>query len=328
MVRLVLRFDLRNPGFAGVSASDRIRSAIDMAEWADRHGGVAISVSEHHGSDDGYLPAPVVFAAAVAARTKGVRLSLGALVAPFYDPLRLAEDLAVLDNISEGRIDLTIGAGYLAEEFQMFGVPPAERARRTTEVVETLRKAWTGEPFEYRGHVVRVTPVPHSPGGPSISLGGSSEGAARRAARIADGFATSNASHWKAFREERVRLGRPDPGPPPSSSMTVTALADDPEAGWAELLPYFMHDMNSYGAWIEKSSLGGPSGPYRTCTPEELKESGLYRVVSPEAYIQELSGKGSTAVAFLHPMVGGIPPELAWASLRLFEENVLPALPA
>jgi alkanesulfonate monooxygenase SsuD/methylene tetrahydromethanopterin reductase-like flavin-dependent oxidoreductase (luciferase family) len=297
-----------------------------MAEWADRNGGVAISLSEHHGSEDGYLPAPVVLGAAIAARTKNVTIRLGALIAPFYDPLRLAEDLALLDDISEGRIDLTIAAGYVAEEFEMFGVSPTERGKRTTEVVETLRKAWTGEPFEYRGRVVRVTPTPYRPGGPSISLGGSSEAAARRAARIADGFATSNDSHWTAFRDERVRLGKQDPGPKATSSLAVTVLAEDPEAGWEEVLPYFMHDMNSYGAWIEKTTIGGPLGPYRTCSTEELRESGLYRVVSPQAYAEELRAMGSAAVAFLHPMVGGIPPELAWASLRLFEGKVLPSV--
>ena len=134
-----LRFDLRNPAFAAVPSSERIRAAVEMAAWADEHGCVSISLSEHHGSDDGYLPSPVVLAAAMAARTRSTRIGIAALIAPFYDPLRLAEDLAVLDGISAGRIDLTVAGGYLAEEFDMFGVPITERARRTTEVVETLR---------------------------------------------------------------------------------------------------------------------------------------------------------------------------------------------
>ena len=106
---LALRFDLRNPRFAGVSAADRVRAAIEMAEWADQRNCMMVSLSEHHGSDDGYLPSPVVVAAAMAARTSTTRIGISALIAPFYDPLRLAEDLAVLDNLSGGRIDVTLG---------------------------------------------------------------------------------------------------------------------------------------------------------------------------------------------------------------------------
>ncbi len=321
---LALRFDLRNPSFAGISASDRVRAAIEMAAWAEDRGGVAISLSEHHGSDDGYMPAPIVVAAAMAARTRDIRIGIAALIAPFYDPLRLAEDLAVLDGISQGRIDVTIAGGYLRDEFEMFGVPTNERGPRTTEAVQTLRQAWTGKPFEYRGRMVRVTPEPYRPGGPPIILGGSSDAAARRAARIADGFVPSNDLCWEAYRDEMVKLGKPDPGPKLIPTVvTVTTLADDPEAGWEEFLPYFMHDMNTYGTWLEKSHM---VGPYHTCTPEELKASGAYRVLSPEAYAEELRTMGQSAFAFFHPMVGGIPPERGWETLRLYAEKVLPAL--
>src|SRR5207237_747624 len=73
----------------------------------------------------------------------------------------------------------------------------------------------TGEPFEFRGRTVQVTPPPYRPGGPGIMLGGSSEPAARRAARIADGFIPSVPDVWDFYRDEVQRLGRPDPGPSP-----------------------------------------------------------------------------------------------------------------
>ena len=173
-----------------------------MAAWADDRGCVTVALMEHHGADDGYLPSPIVVAAAMAARTKNTRIGISALIAPFYHPIRLAEDLAVLDNLSGGRLDIIIGSGYLDQEFAMFGVSKSERGRRITEVVETLRQAWTGQPFEYGGHLVHVTPAPTRPGGPAILLGGSSDVAARRAARIADGFVPSNATCWDAYRDE------------------------------------------------------------------------------------------------------------------------------
>src|ERR1700683_1545984 len=150
-----LRYDFRNPAFAGTSMADRYAAALDMAAWADSLGAVSIAVSEHHGSADGYLPSPLPMLAAMAARTSEVHFMVAALIAPFYDPIRLAEDMVVLDNLSRGRIDLIIAGGYVHEEFAMFGVPKNERAKRVTEVVATLKAAFSGEPFEFRGRTVQ-----------------------------------------------------------------------------------------------------------------------------------------------------------------------------
>src|SRR4051812_32222447 len=173
-----LRFDFRNPSFTETSMSDRYAAALEMAEWADRLGCLSLTVSEHHGSPDGYLPSPLPMLAAMAARTTTVRLMVAAVIVPFYDPLRLAEDLIVLDHLSRGRVDVILAGGYVGEEFEMFGVPIGERAKRVTEAVETLRAAFTGEAFEFRGRKVRVTPTPYRDGGPSLILGGSSDAAA------------------------------------------------------------------------------------------------------------------------------------------------------
>src|SRR4051812_46334975 len=169
-----LRFDFRNPDFAGTSMADRYAAALDMAEWADELGCVNIVLSEHHGSPDGYLPSPIPMLAAMAARTTNVRFMIAALVAPFHDPLRLAEDLIVLDHLSKGRVDVIVAGGYVHEEFAMFDVPMKERAKRVTETVTTLKAAFTGEPFAYRGRTVHVSPPPFRPGGPALLLGGSS----------------------------------------------------------------------------------------------------------------------------------------------------------
>src|SRR5579864_9052810 len=187
-----IRFDLRNPAFAGVPDVERYAAAIDMCEWADRLGFVSCILSEHHGADDGYLPSPLPLAAAIASRTRTIRINVAALVASFHDPLRLAEDIAIVDLISKGRVDIVVTNGYVASEFAMFDRPLSGRVARTTEVVRTLRDAWTGEPFEFRGRTVRITPRPAQSGGPPIAMGGSTEAAARRAARLGDGFLPSS----------------------------------------------------------------------------------------------------------------------------------------
>ncbi|MFD9507563.1 LLM class flavin-dependent oxidoreductase [Streptomyces mirabilis] len=322
MTAFALRFDFRNPEQAGTTMADRYAAALDMAEWADRLGCARITVSEHHGSPDGYLPAPIPMLAAMAARTTNVRFLVAALIAPFHDPLLLAEEMIVLDNLGRGRVDLVVAGGYVHEEFALFDVPMNERAKRVTEVVTTLKAAFTGEEFTYRGRTVRLTPAPFRPGGPSVSLGGSTEPAARRAARIADGFIPSVSEVWEYYRDEVLKLGRPDPGPSPIGRNRVVALAEDPDKGWEQMAPFFLHETNAYGAWRAQDDL---AAPFRSVTgTDELRESGQYRVLAPERFVAELKSSPRPFTQF-HPLRGGMPMELAWSSLRLFEHEVLPA---
>jgi alkanesulfonate monooxygenase SsuD/methylene tetrahydromethanopterin reductase-like flavin-dependent oxidoreductase (luciferase family) len=319
-----LRFDFRNPSFAGTTMAERYRTALDMAEWADDLGAVALILSEHHGSDDGYLPSPLPLAAAIAARTKNVRINLAALVTSFHDPLRLAEDVAVVDLISEGRLDLVLTNGYVGEEFAMFDQPMGRRAQRTSELVSVLRQAWTGEPFEYRGRTVTVTPRPHQEGGPTINLGGSTEPAARRAARIADGFMPSTPAVWEFYRDEVIQLGRPDPGPHPGGNTDFVHLAADPDVGWQRIAPHAMHEVNAYGAWMAKAGLSDTGGYVPVADADALRATGQYRVLTPDQMVAELTEQGPFGFVAFHPLMGGIPPELAWESLHLFEHEVLP----
>lgn len=321
-----IRFDLRDPAFAPTTTPERYAAAVDMAEWADRLGFVTITLSEHHGSADGYLPSPLPVAAAIAARTSTTRINIAAMVSAFHDPVRLAEDLAVVDILSNGRLDVVVTNGYVASEFEMFGVPMSERAKRTTEMVAALKQAWTGEPFEFRGRTVRVRPVPVQAGGPPVSLGGSVEAAARRAARIADGFIPSTPDVWEFYRDECLTLGKPDPGPYMGGDTSVIHIADDVDAGWAELAPYALHEVNAYGEWAAQAGFEGATGYVRMDDADALRATGQYRVVTPAQLVDELRAGGPFAFCMLHPMVGGLPPELAWRSLRLLETEVIPNL--
>ena len=139
MTRLALRLDLRAPDFARVPP-EFYRIGLDMAQWADANGFAECMLSEHHGTDDGYLPSPLVYAAAVAARTRNLRIRISALVLPLHDPLRIAEDAAVLDLVSEGRLDLVVVAGFRATEYAMFDRSLAGRGKVLEAGIDVLRK--------------------------------------------------------------------------------------------------------------------------------------------------------------------------------------------
>ena len=152
-------------------------------------------------------------------------------------------------------------------------------------------------------------------------LGGSSEAAARRAARIGDGFLPSEARFWSFYQDECQKLGKPDPGPYFGGSTATVFLAEDPESAWADVGPFFMHEMNAYGAWQAKDNV--QTGYRPVADLDELRATGQYRILTPDEYVGELRAAGDMAFALLHPMVGGVPPKLAWDCLRLFEEGVM-----
>ena len=125
--------------FRGV-ANDLYESAVDMCEWAETRGCLAAVICEHHGSPDGYLPTPLILGSAIAARTKQLMLTL-IVILPFYDPVRLAEEIAVLDIISKGRAGLRVRAGYRPEEYQHFGLDLKARGRIADEKLGTVASA-------------------------------------------------------------------------------------------------------------------------------------------------------------------------------------------
>ena len=322
MVSMGIRFDFRNPAFAGTTMAERYGAALEMCEWAEGHGFDSITLSEHHGCDDGYLPSIFAFGAAVAARTSSARIRLAAVIAPLHDPIRVAEDAAVVDHLSKGRLDIVLVNGYVPSEFEGFGKSMSDRVKLTTEAVVTLRQAWTGEPFRYRGRTVRVTPRPFQQPGPPIWLGGSSDGAARRAARIADAFLPTLPKYWDTYREEMRALGKADPGPLMPGTAAYVHVTDDPDATWAQVARHAAHDMNEYGRWAAES--GAVTGYEPVADPEVLRNMGMYRVMTPQQCIDMVTAAGDESTFMLHPLMGGVPPTLAWENLRAIETQVLP----
>ncbi len=318
----VISFDMRAPAF-GAPAGELYRAALEMSAWADRIGFNAVTLGEHHATDDGYLPSPLPMCAAIAARTESIILRPNALLAPLYDPVKLAEDLAVIQLLSGNRLQVVIGAGYRPYEFQMFGTRREDRKARYMQAFEVLRKAWEGEEFEYAGRAVRVTPQPAQP--PPLLLGGAHPAVARLAAHIADGFFPPNGENWEAYREERLKLGKSDPGEKFHALGPIyTHVAHDAEAAWKTLMPHAVHCVKSYTQWTVEA-YGKAHGPFaRGVDPGDLRSSGVYQVLSPDDAVAMINAMDSSSTFILTPLLGGIDPEFAWQGLKLFEREVWP----
>ena len=179
----MMRFDMRAPEF-GAPTSELYAAALEMASFAESRGAIAAAVCEHHTMADGYLPSPLVLATAMAARTTTLPIMTAALILPLYDPIRLAEDMVVLDIISGGRVSYVMAVGYRPEEFEHHGADFHRRGRLVEDQLALLLRAKSGEPFEHEGRRIHVTPAPVTPGGPTVMWGGGSPAAAKRAGRF------------------------------------------------------------------------------------------------------------------------------------------------
>lgn len=306
----------------GASMPELYGAVLDQCAWLD---GLAVDEArvafpEGHGSADGSCPSPIMMGTAVAGRTRRVQITLGAVVAPLHHPIRLAEELAVLDLVSGGRVAVILAAGYRDVDSAMFGISPSDRPRLVEEAVDTMKKAWTGEPFEFRGQQVRVSPRPARGPDLPVYLGGSSNAMARRAARIADGF-IGGVAETEVYREECRRLGRT---PTEASHVAayppkVAMITEDPDAGWAAFGEYAMYVAGGGGKW--KGKAPGPGAVRPAEDLAALRASGQFLVLTPQECIELCRRQGTIT---LTPLVGGFPPELAEQSLELFASKVVP----
>lgn len=328
-----MRFDLRAPGKTRDAIADLYRTAVEMAAWADDKGCASIVISEHHASDDGYLPAPLPLAASMAAVTSRTPIMIGAALLPLYDPVRLAEEMIVLDHLSRGRVAYTFAIGYRPVEYELHGADFRRRGRILEEKLEVLlgalRAADAGDTSP------RITPPPFTPGGPFVALGGSSVAAARRAGRFGLGFIsqTGDPTLGEALRlayEEAARANGHEPGlciiPSPEPPTTVF-VNDDLETGWREVGPALLADALSYASWNEEAGLADITiSISKAKTIEEMRaENGPRRVVTVAEAVALIRAYGHLQ---LMPLCGGLDPETAWRYLRRVVEEVLPAAAA
>jgi alkanesulfonate monooxygenase SsuD/methylene tetrahydromethanopterin reductase-like flavin-dependent oxidoreductase (luciferase family) len=326
MVMTSARFNLVQPGVEPNEMSDRYRAMLDMVELMDRSGMTMVSLEEHHGAPDGWSPAPLATAGLIFGRARNMGITISAVLVPLHDPLRLAEDIAVLDLASGGRLVVVAGLGYRPEEYVAHRKDWSRRGQLFDEALDAMLAAWTGEPFEYHGATVRVTPRPFTQPHPTLLIGGTSRISARRAARYGlPFFPAANMPELEAYYYEQCAAqGRDGFCMMPSDHTTMIMVAEDPDKAWAEIGQYLFHEAHTYAGW-QTPDIRSAVHSHATSV-DELRAERMYQILSPEECIDHVKEGGEAAAVMIHPLCGGMPIDEGWECVHLFVEQVLPAL--
>lgn len=329
-MRFGLTTDFRNPAGSGKSSARVYGEIIDLFAGAETIGFSAAYVFEHHFTDDDYMSSPIVAATAIAARTKQMRVGPDIAILPLYDPVRVAEDGAVLDLISNGRLDFGVGLGYRPQEYAGYGRDINRKGSRANEALEIIRRLWQGETVTFHGkhfnvEGAKLSPRPVQQPNPPIWVGGFSKAAARRAARYGDGYiGPSNRVMYERYLEELRAAGKDPARARVMGGDLWLIVAEDPDRTFATYAPNLLYWFNSYSKWFE----GTDTSPWPHLeNAEELLSRGLVNVVTPEAAVELITKRTAEVPVEMYTMMLS-PPGIALSavetSLELFAKKVMP----
>jgi alkanesulfonate monooxygenase SsuD/methylene tetrahydromethanopterin reductase-like flavin-dependent oxidoreductase (luciferase family) len=290
--------DFRNPPQWHVPYAQLYAENLDQIAWAETLGYESVWVSEHHVTDDGYLPSVFPMLAAIAQRTTTLRLGSSILLGPFQHPIRFAEDVAVLDQLSGGRLEVGLGLGYRAREFELLGVPIAERARRTEELIEVARRVWLDG---------TVTPPPLQIPEPTFWIGGSVAAAARRAARLDVHFMPD------AYVETEVLELFRSLAPGKRISINPAIYVGD----WDDVAPHLLYQFNRYREW-------GGGQPVESADQLPRDRYIVGSAAEVIAGVQALIDRTGCDRLFFWARPPGLSIDLANRSIERFAKDVMP----
>jgi alkanesulfonate monooxygenase SsuD/methylene tetrahydromethanopterin reductase-like flavin-dependent oxidoreductase (luciferase family) len=300
-VKFGIWHDFRNPRRWHRPYDVLYRENLEQIEWAEELGYESVWLSEHHVTDEGYLPSLFPMLAAIAERTSTMRLGTAVVLAPFQHPIRFAEDVAVVEQLSGGRLEVGLGLGYREREFVELGVPIEERARRTEELVEVARRVWADG---------TVTPPPLQQPEPPLWIGGSAPASARRAARLGCHFmpdayaATEVIELYRSLADGQVAI---------NPSIYV--------GSWDDVAEHFLYQYNRYREWggapqLERAE-NLPRERYIVGTPDEVA-----------AGIRAIHERTRCDRLFFWARPPGLDIERSSRSLELFAKEVIPRVEA
>ncbi|GAA4544153.1 LLM class flavin-dependent oxidoreductase [Pseudonocardia xishanensis] len=320
-MKVGLYFDLRVPPHVETPPARVYAHTLEMCEEAERLGAESLWFSEHHLFDDGYLPQPLTMAAAAAARTSHVRLGTALVVGPLHHPAELAEQAAVVDLISDGRLDLGLGAGYREPEFALYGQDRDARFPALAAMVPELNRLWTEE----------LTPAPVQPTVP-IWLGHGSEAGARRAGALGANLLFVNPDLLPAYEQGRAAAGLA-PGDGKMGGPLFALASDDPEAEWTEMAPFIEYQQNSYRRHMVQGLDQPAPRPFDAegARQGSMTRPGSFWFDTSDAIAERVGtwlGDAPIDTLFLWASVGGMPERMVERNVRMICEKVAPALRA
>ena len=308
--------------------TDVYSATVEQAVLADELGFDHIWFSEHHFLEDGYLPAFQPLAGAIAARTTQIRISNDIALLPLYHPVRLAEELAVLDHISNGRMEFGIGMGYVPKEFEAFGVPLKNRVSMTDEAIEILRLAWKDEPFSFKGKRyelsnINVYPKPVQPLGPPLWIAAMKEPGALRAARFETNLLPQGRREdvLDPWRNELKTQGK-DPNDYRVGIIRSVYVTDDKERDWPVIREAERFRMGVYNTFMAETpdEYGWGSGDG---IPQNVIIGTPREVISQLQAFIDAYGITDIATSGLPP---GVDPEFMANNLERLAREVIPEL--
>jgi probable F420-dependent oxidoreductase len=327
-----LLYDFRNPARWARPAPQLYAELLEQIVYAERLGFDSVWLTEHHFVEDGYTPSVLTLAAAIAARTTRLRIGTWVLLLPLHHPLRVAEDAATVDILSDGRLDLGLGLGYRREEFAAFGVDRRQRGRLMDEGVELLRRAWTEERVTFAGRFyavedLPVTPRPVQRPHPPLWLAARGEAPARRAARFGAGLLGLGGpevyqAYAAALRERGVV-----PAGMPVLGYHPLVVTDDPERTWAQLRERVHYTGALYDRWYGEAA-DRPADVARLQTPDDPEvRRTTWTIGTADEVTAAIRGWQQT-VPYTHLIFfatpAGLPPAQTTPWLEQFARQVIP----
>lgn len=326
-------------GFIPIEGGRFYAEFLEQVELGESLGFDSVWLEEHHGVKDHYWPSPLMGLAGAATRTRRLLLGTDVLILPFYHPVRVAEDAAMLDVMSGGRLILGAAIGYKPDEFALYQAPMQRRGARLEEAVTLIRQLWSGESVDFHGkyyevEALQIEPRPCRPGGPPIWLGGWGELSLGRAARLGDAWLPGPTADLEKLLEARRIYHRQlagcgvDPATrcSPLTRELIVAESDEEARRMAEkhlLISY--RDEYGSGRWSHPLIRGSDFAPV---DPFDAICRNRFLIGSPETVIRQIR-TFQAAFDFDHLICRlyfpGLPHSFILDELRLLAREVIPA---
>ncbi|MFN8027990.1 MAG: LLM class flavin-dependent oxidoreductase [Acidimicrobiia bacterium] len=321
MAKLGLFIDLRNPPGWHQDPHRLYSFTLELCEEAERLGADSVWLSEHHGFEDGYLTQPLQFAAAVAARTQRIRIGTAVLIAPLREPASIAEEAALVDILSGGRLDLGLGAGYRLPEYELYGKDLKRRYDALDDTVRRIRALWNEG---------RVPPAPVQDPVP-IWMGYQGPKGARRAGLLGEHLLSAQRALLEPYQQGLVDGGH-DPASARMASMVPVFATTDPERDWPTVAKHLQYQVDTYNSYGVEGTGNAAPPPLDT---EKARTRGLGRglngivVDTPDVVgaqiVEHLDGLPVDTV-FMFASIAGMPEEIVLEHTRVLCEQVRPLI--